>query len=79
MAALHARGLTRVLCEGGPRLNAQLAAAGLVGELCLSVSPLLLGGDAARILDGEPSRERLRLGQVLEEEGVLFCRYTREM
>ncbi|MEV4836182.1 pyrimidine reductase family protein [Nonomuraea sp. NPDC049486] len=79
VAALHARGLTRVLCEGGPRLNAQLAAAGLVDELCLSVSPLLLGGDASRILDGEPSRERLRLGQVLEEEGVLFCRYTREM
>ncbi|MFG1942904.1 pyrimidine reductase family protein [Nonomuraea sp. NPDC048826] len=79
VAALHARGLTRVLCEGGPRLNAQLAAAGLVDELCLSVSPLLLGGGAARILDGAPSRSRLELRQVLEEEGVLFCRYTREM
>ncbi|MDA0634258.1 pyrimidine reductase family protein [Nonomuraea sp. MCN248] len=79
VAGLHARGLTRVLCEGGPRLNAQFAAAGLVDELCLSVSPLLLGGDAARILDGEPSRARLELRQVLEEEGVLFCRYVREM
>lgn len=78
LAALHERGLTRVLCEGGPRLNAQLAAAGLVDELCLTVSPLLLGGDAARIVDGEASRTRLALGHVLEEAGVLFCRYVRE-
>lgn len=78
LAALHGRGLTRVLCEGGPRLNAQLVAAGLVDELCLSVSPVLLGGDAARVLDGAPVRARLRLGHVLEEDGVLFCRYVRE-
>ncbi|MEV0202907.1 pyrimidine reductase family protein [Nonomuraea sp. NPDC050691] len=75
---LHERGLTRVLCEGGPRLNAQLAAAGLLDELCLTVSPLLLGGGAARILNGEAAHVGLRLSQVLEEDGVLFCRYTRE-
>lgn len=78
VADLHERGLRRILCEGGPKINAQLAAAGLVDELCLSVSPMLLGGDAARILDGEPSQVKLELRQVLEEEGVLFCRYTRE-
>ncbi|MBB6349221.1 pyrimidine reductase family protein [Nonomuraea muscovyensis] len=74
---LHARGLTRVLCEGGPRLNAQIAAAGLLDELCLTISPMLVGGGAARVLDGEPARAELRLGHVLEEDGVLFCRYTR--
>lgn len=76
---LQARGLSRVLCEGGPRLNAQLAAAGLIDELCLTISPLLVGGGAARILDGETARATLRLGHVLEEDGVLFCRYTREL
>ncbi|GGO75128.1 pyrimidine reductase family protein [Nonomuraea cavernae] len=79
VAELHARGLTRVLCEGGPRVNAQLAEAGLIDELCLSVSPLLLGGDAARIVNGETAQVRLDLRQVLEEEGVLFCRYIREL
>lgn len=78
VAALHERGLTRILCEGGPRVNAQLSAHDLVDELCLSISPLLVGGGAARILNGEPSQVGLGLSQVLEEEGVLFCRYTRE-
>ncbi|GGK72413.1 hypothetical protein Sme01_08190 [Sphaerisporangium melleum] len=76
--ALRERGLGRVLCEGGPRINGQLAAAGLVDELCLTISPLLTGGDAARILNGPPAHVPLRLAQVLEEDGYLFCRYIRE-
>jgi riboflavin biosynthesis pyrimidine reductase len=75
--ALRERGLSRVLCEGGPKTNAQLAAADLVDELCLTVSPLLIGGDAARALDGPPSLTRLRLAHVLEDEGFLFTRYVR--
>ena len=42
--ALAGRGLRQVLAEGGPTLNGQLAAAGLLDELCLTVSPLLVGG-----------------------------------
>lgn len=76
--ALRERGLGRILCEGGPRINAQMAAAGLVDELCLTISPLLAGGDAARILNGPAAGIRLRLSHVLEEEGFLFCKYTRE-
>ncbi|WP_327590567.1 pyrimidine reductase family protein [Nonomuraea sp. NBC_00507] len=78
VAQLHERGLTRILCEGGPRINAQLSADGLVDELCLSISPMLVGGGAARIQNGEPAHVTLDLRQVLEEEGVLFCRYVRE-
>ncbi|PZG22499.1 pyrimidine reductase family protein [Nonomuraea aridisoli] len=78
VAGLHERGLTRLLCEGGPRVNAQLSACDLVDELCLSISPLLVGGDAARIQNGEHAKVPLSLSQVLEEEGVLFCTYTRE-
>ncbi|MEV4563710.1 pyrimidine reductase family protein [Nonomuraea sp. NPDC049419] len=78
VAALHDRGLTRVLCEGGPRINAQLSACGQVDELCLTISPLLVGGGAARIQNGTPAQVGLRLGHVLEEDGVLFCKYTRE-
>lgn len=79
LAALAERGHRRVLCEGGPRLLAQVAAAGALDELCLSVSPLLVSGDAARILAGPPLPEprRLRLAHVLEDEGFLFLRYVR--
>jgi riboflavin-specific deaminase-like protein len=38
------RGVRSVLCEGGPTLNAHLFAAGLVDELFLSVSPIVVGG-----------------------------------
>nr|WP_062334003.1 pyrimidine reductase family protein [Herbidospora sakaeratensis] len=78
VAELRSRGLGRILCEGGPRLNAHLAAASLVDELCLTVSPLMIGGDAARVLNGTASHTRFALAGVLEEEGSLFCRYVRD-
>ena len=37
-------GVRTVLCEGGPHLNSQLLAAGLVDELFLSLAPKLAGG-----------------------------------
>ena len=44
LAELHDRfGVRTLLCEGGPHLNSQLLAAGLVDELFLSVSPKLAG------------------------------------
>ncbi|MFC4063182.1 pyrimidine reductase family protein [Planomonospora corallina] len=75
--ALAERGLERVLCEGGARINGQLAAAGLIDELCLTVSPLLVGGGAVRVLDGPDVLTGLRLVHVLEEDGFLFTRYVR--
>ena len=75
--ALVARGLTRVLCEGGPSLLADVAAAGVLDELCLTVTPRLVGGDARRILHGSPVDARLRLGHLLEDDGSLFARYVR--
>ncbi|MEV7006291.1 pyrimidine reductase family protein [Streptosporangium sp. NPDC051022] len=77
LGELAERGLERVLCEGGPKVNAELAAAGLVDELCLTVSPMLIGGTAARLLDGPDTLTRLRLAHVLEEDGFLFTRYVR--
>jgi riboflavin biosynthesis pyrimidine reductase len=76
LAALAGRGLGRVLCEGGPTLLGQLAAAGLVHELCLTVSPLLAGPGPGRITAGAgfPARQ-MALVHVLRAEGTLFCRY----
>src|SRR6202042_3383695 len=53
IAALAERGHRRMLTEGGPRLLAQIAAAGLLDELCLTIGPLLAGPGADRILAGQ--------------------------
>ncbi|MFI6156947.1 pyrimidine reductase family protein [Kitasatospora sp. NPDC051170] len=79
VAALAERGWTRLLSEGGPRLLGQLAEAGLVDELCLSLAPLITGGDAPRIIhDAEmPDVQRMRLVSLIEQKGFLFTRYLR--
>ena len=84
LAELRERFAVRtLLCEGGPHLNSQLLAAGLVDELFLSIAPKLAGGEAAagqpslRILAGpelDPPAE-LELLYVLESDSQLFLRY----
>jgi riboflavin biosynthesis pyrimidine reductase len=75
-------GVEVLLCEGGPHLNSQLCAAGLVDELFVSVSPKLLGGDPPdaeplRILAGEEFDAPLEveLLGVHEYDSDLFLRY----
>ncbi|MFD9192568.1 pyrimidine reductase family protein [Streptomyces phaeochromogenes] len=77
--ALADRGLYRLLTEGGPRLLGQLVAAGVLDELCLTVSPMLTAGDAQRIAGGPPVAvpRRFELTSLLEEAGFLFSRYRR--
>jgi len=77
VAALGDRGLGRILCEGGPRLLGQVAAAGLLDELCLTVSPLMVAGGGPRIAQGPAASVGLRLQGLLEEDGILFTRYAR--
>ncbi len=48
LAALAGQGARLVLCEGGPTLNGELASAGLIDELCLTVAPSLVGGGGRR-------------------------------
>ncbi len=74
---LAERGLTRVLCEGGPTLFAQLAASGEVDEVCLSLSPILAGPGAQRIVAGGGwlgGPRRYALLGLLEDDGALFLR-----
>jgi riboflavin biosynthesis pyrimidine reductase len=75
---LKARGMSRVLCEGGPHLLGDLAAAGLLNELCLSVSPTLAGPGASRIIAGQPLNARpMTLRHVLAgADSFLFSRYV---
>jgi len=80
--ALAERGHQRISCEGGPHLLGQLADAGLLDELCLTISPLLAGPGADRIVTGGLPMPRggtlpFTLAHALEDESHLLCRYVR--
>ncbi|GGM11910.1 hypothetical protein GCM10010129_64770 [Streptomyces fumigatiscleroticus] len=80
VGALAGLGHTRLLTEGGPRLLGQMVAAGVLDELCLTVSPMLTAGGAQRIAGGPAVTvpRRFALVSLLEEEGFLFSRYGRD-
>jgi riboflavin biosynthesis pyrimidine reductase len=75
--ALGQRGAGNILAEGGPTLNGHLAAAGMLDELCLTLSPRLVGGDAHRIVHGPAltGRHDVDLRSICEEDGYLFLRF----
>jgi riboflavin biosynthesis pyrimidine reductase len=74
---LGSLGAKNVLAEGGPTLNGELARAGLLDELCVTLSPLLASGDAKRIIAGSTldALEPLALCTICEEDDYLFLRY----
>ncbi|MGB3696521.1 MAG: dihydrofolate reductase family protein [Gordonia sp. (in: high G+C Gram-positive bacteria)] len=75
---LAARGHRNVLCEGGPRFLAEMTAAGLLDELALTVSPILVGGAAPRIAHGADGSAPMRLRHVLgDDEGYLYQLWER--
>jgi riboflavin biosynthesis pyrimidine reductase len=77
VGALGASGAKSVLAEGGPTLNGQLARAGLLDELCVTLAPLLASGDAKRLISGSTldALEPLDLRSICEEDDYLFLRY----
>lgn len=78
LGELARRGLWRVLCEGGPRLLGALLDDDAVDELCLTLSPVLVGGTAARIVvSEEPVVRPMQLAGVLDDDGTLLLRYVR--
>lgn len=81
LAALHGLGHESIVCEGGPTLAAQLVAADLVDELCLTTSPQLVApGRPVLPGSGSPGTDgtrHLALSQLLvDEESTLYARWT---
>lgn len=74
------KGTRVLLVEGGPNVNGQLIAADLVDELCLTLSPMLVGGSSPPTSTGPTTSgpSNLRLTRVLEEDGFLLLRYLRD-
>jgi riboflavin biosynthesis pyrimidine reductase len=82
LGALKDRGHELILFEAGPHTFGAFAAAGLIDELFLTVSPLLTGGSAATRLSLVEAVEPVRDGIVRAElrslrrfEDHLFVRY----
>jgi riboflavin-specific deaminase-like protein len=73
--ALASRGLRRVLLEGGPTLLGSALAAGRVDELCLTWSPILVGGEGPRIAVGEPTRLNARPAHLIAADDLLLGRW----
>lgn len=76
LRSLADRGVDGVVCEGGPRLAAQLLDAGAVDEICLSTSPQLVGGGFPAL--GSASRETVPLdlaGLMVDDGGGLYARW----
>lgn len=75
--ALNSRGLSSIVCEGGPSLAGSLVAAGFVDELCVSTSPTI-GGTSLPIMGGVTlARRHLRLRQLmLDDSGFSYARWS---
>jgi riboflavin biosynthesis pyrimidine reductase len=70
-------GVRSLLCEGGPTLLGSLFAAGLVDELFLVLSPVVVGGVGPRTVVGPAFHPpvTLELVHLLEHDDMLFTRY----
>jgi riboflavin biosynthesis pyrimidine reductase len=67
-----------IQAEGGPQLNGALAAADLIDDVHLTISPQLAGGIGPRVVSIADQLTRpMTLAHVLEDDGFLFTRYVR--
>lgn len=79
LVELHRRGHRQVLSEGGPSLNGQLAAADLIDEWNLTLSPILASGASDRPARGPDvvDPQRMTLTRLWQGDGLLFGRWVR--
>ena len=73
--SLHERGLTRLLCEGGPSLLTAMLRAGAVDELCLTTAPTTVG-DGPRLLTERAGAELSLTSLIVDDPGVLLARWA---
>jgi riboflavin biosynthesis pyrimidine reductase len=73
MVELSARGVQRVVLEGGPTLNGHMA--GLIDEVCMTIAPVMVGGDGPRIVTGGGELRSARLARIIHCDDFLLLRY----
>jgi riboflavin biosynthesis pyrimidine reductase len=72
-------GPAAILCEGGPHLLGQIAHAGLIDDLMLTVAPVIAGNDASGVLAGDvlPQPTEMALAGLARADDHLFFHYRR--
>jgi riboflavin biosynthesis pyrimidine reductase len=80
LATFAERGLLRVLSEGGPGMISLLIEHDALDELCITIAPVLVGGQARRIAAGSgEAHTRMRRSHLLtDDEGYLYTRYVKD-
>jgi riboflavin biosynthesis pyrimidine reductase len=76
LSALGDRGIHRVVCEGGPSLAAQFAAADVVDEYCVTAAPRLVP-TAGAFLPLETPLDTAPAGMLVDEDGFSYLRLRR--
>jgi riboflavin-specific deaminase-like protein len=74
LAALRRHGVRIVDCEGGPTLNAELLAADLVDELCVTFAPYLGGDPLGLFTRGSAPLQGAHIVHALHVDGCVFVR-----
>lgn len=78
VAALHERGLRRLICEGGPGLLAAFAADDVIDEVDLTVAPMM----PTTVIGSEPGDlgtvPGFSLAGLMLHDSFLFARYLRD-
>lgn len=70
-----------VLCEGGPNLLGSLHSEDLIDEWCVTIGPMVVGGDASRINVSGPhvtEPRRLQLVDTIIDDSTILTRYVRD-
>jgi riboflavin biosynthesis pyrimidine reductase len=75
ITALHERGLSRIICEGGARLLGSLVEVDAVQEFDIAVSPIFMGAGQVLLEAHLEKPKHLRLMHVIEDDGFIFTRY----
>jgi len=72
---LEDKGFRQILCEGGPQLFGSLLTAGVVDELDLTWSPLIVGGEHKTLVSGPDMQVSLSPMTLVEEAGTVLGRW----
>ena len=75
ISLLRDRGLTQILVEGGAALLSAMLEQQAIDELCLTLSPQLVGAQGQPLVDGVAAGSSLELAHLVAAPNCLFTRY----
>ena len=77
VSLLAERGWNRILSEGGPHLASSMVAAAVLDEVCLSLTPWVVGGGGPRMTTAAATRTGYVPHVLVEEDGTVMGRWFR--